>query len=139
MNLTLIRAGAICKGHLKAISRVEQTDLVAIVDTDPWAKEIAAAVGASFYATTGTMLRSLEPDGVIVSTRTDHHLQPLINSLQTGARVLVEKLITPTMKEAKAFVDVSEKFSRHVLVGYHRRYSENILNLKWLEKKLISC
>jgi len=105
---------------------VEQAELIAIVDTDPRAKEIAEAVGTPFYATTGTMLRSLEPDGVIVSTPTDRHLHPLLKSLQSGAHVLVEKSIAATMEEAEAVVDLSEKVSRYVLVGYHRRYYENI-------------
>jgi len=126
VKLALIGAGVIGKRHLKAISGVEQAELIAIFNTDPRAKEIAEAVGAPFYATTGTMLRSLEPDGVIVSTPTDRHLQPLLESLQAGAHVLVEKPIAATMEEAEAVVDLSEKVSRHVLVGYHRRYYENI-------------
>ena len=126
VKLAVIGAGVIGKRHLKAISAVAQAKLVAIVDTDPRAKEIAAAVDAPFYETTGTMFRDLEPDGVVISTPTDHHLQPLLECLQAGTHVLVEKPIAATMQEAEAVVAVSEKVSRHVLVGYHRRYYENI-------------
>ena len=126
VKLAVIGAGVIGKRHLKAISAVAQAKLVAIVDSDPRAKKIAAAVDAPFYETTGTMFRDLEPDGVVISTPTDHHLQPLLECLQAGTHVLVEKPIAATMKEAEAVVAVSEKVSRHVPVGYHRRYYENI-------------
>ena len=132
VKLALVGVGVIGKRHLKAITEVEQAELLALVDSDPRGGEIAAEWGVPFYATTEAMLMSLEPDGVIVSTPTDHHLQPVLESLQAGAHVLVEKPITATMNEAGAVIDVSERVSRHVLVGHHRRYYETIQKTRQL-------
>ncbi len=132
VKLALIGAGIIGKRHLEAISGVERAQLAAIVDTDPGAAEIAAVFGTPFYATAKAMLRSVEPDGVIVSTPTDQHLQPVLESLQAGAHVLVEKPITATMNEAAAVVDMSRKVSKQVLVGHHRRYYKTIQETKRL-------
>ncbi len=132
VRLALIGAGFIGQRHLKSISVVERAELVAIVDTNPVIEQMAVETGAAFYTETGAMLKDIEPEGVFVCTPTDLHLQPVLESLRAGAHVLVEKPITSTMDEAEEIVDMSEKSSRHVLVGHHRRYYENVNETKKL-------
>jgi len=121
-RLALIGAGVMGRRHLKAIASVEGVELVAIVDENQEAEGLATERGARFWSSAGEMLGREEPDGVIVSTPTDRHLDPALQALRAGAHVLVEKPLTATMAEARAVIDLAEQVSRHVLVGHHRRY-----------------
>jgi len=129
-KLGLIGAGTIGKRHLQAISEVIQAELVAIVDTDPLAKSIATKTNVSFFSSASQMLREIQPDGVIVCTPTEVHLEPVLSSLEYNAHVLVEKPIAPSLEEAQQIVESSKRFNRQVLVGHHRRYSEQIQQTK---------
>jgi len=129
-KLGLIGAGTIGKRHLQAISEVTQAELVAIVDTDPLAQSIATKTNASFFSSASQMLREIQPDGVIVCTPTEVHLEPVLSSLEYNAHVLVEKPIAPSLEEAQQIIEFSKRFNRQVLVGHHRRYSEQMQQTK---------
>ena len=129
-KLGLIGAGTIGKRHLQAISEVTEAEVVAIVDTDPLAQSIATKNTASFFSSVSQMLKEIQPDGVIVCTPTEVHLEPALLSLEYNAHVLVEKPIAPSLEEAQQIVASSKRFNRRVLVGHHRRYSEQIQRTK---------
>ena len=68
------------------------------------------------------MLDAIRPDGVVVATPTEYHLEPVLSALATGAHVLVEKPIAATDAEAEQIVAAADAAGRHVLTGHHRRY-----------------
>ncbi|HJP10420.1 MAG TPA: Gfo/Idh/MocA family oxidoreductase [Arenicellales bacterium] len=121
-TLAIIGCGVIGRRHLKAIGAIEEAHLLAIVDPSPQVENIATDVGAAFYTSVEKMLHEVQPQGVIVSTPTEHHLQPVLEALKAGAQVLVEKPIAATLAQAQLILRAAEKASRHVLVGHHRRY-----------------
>ena len=125
-KLALVGAGTIGQRHLKAMSQVEEAELTAIVDNQPQAESIAVEMNVPFFHTTEEMLRIQQPEGVIVCTPTEIHLEPVLSSLNAGAHVLVEKPITSTMEEAQEIIKTSQTESREVLVGHHRRYYSTI-------------
>ena len=125
-KLALIGAGTIGQRHLNAISQVEEAELTAIVDNQVQAESIAEEMNVPFFHTTEEMLRVQRPEGVIVCTPTEIHLEPVLSSLNAGAHVLVEKPITSTMEEAQEIIKTSQTASREVLVGHHRRYYTTI-------------
>ncbi len=129
-KLGLVGAGTIGKRHLQAISEVSEAAVVAIVDTDPLAESIAIERNVGFFASVGQMLKDKQPEGVIVCTPTEDHLQPVLSSLEANAHVLVEKPIAPSIEEAQQIIESSMRFNREVLVGHHRRYSEEIQQTK---------
>ena len=89
-NLALVGAGTIGQRHLKAMSQVEEAELTAIVDNQSQAESIAVEMNVPFFHTTEEMLRTQLPEGVIVCTPTEIHLEPVLSSLNAGAHVLVE-------------------------------------------------
>ena len=129
-ELGLIGAGTIGKRHLQAISKVTDAELVAIVDTDPLAEGIAKNANARFFSSTRQMLREIQPDGVIVCTPTEEHLLPVLTSIEHNTHVLVEKPIAPSLDQAQQIVEHSKRFNKHVLVGHHRRFSEQVQQAK---------
>ena len=129
-KLGLIGAGTIGKRHLQAISKVPGAELVTIVDTDPLAERIANTVNARFFSSSRQMLKEMQPHGVIVCTPTEDHLKPVLASIEHNTHVLVEKPIAPSLDQAQQIIEHSKRFNKHVLVGHHRRYSDQIQQAK---------
>ena len=121
-RLALIGAGMIGRRHLKAMREVDEAELVAVVDTKTDIQQFAQQWSVPFFSSSEEMLQALEPEGVIVCTPTEIHLEPVIASLEHGAHVLVEKPITPSLEEAQKIISTSQQTSREVLVGHHRRH-----------------
>ena len=67
-RLALIGVGMIGKRHLKAMRDVEEAELAALVDTVPGVSGLAREWSVPFFETTDSMLKEIEPDGVIVCT-----------------------------------------------------------------------
>ncbi len=124
VKLALVGLGVIGKRHLSAISQVEEAELVAVVDTNAEVGPLAQEQGVGFYSNTSDMLAHTKPEGVLVCTPTEHHLQPVLDAVQAGAHVLVEKPIAATLDEATAIIQAANSALRQVLVGHHRRYYE---------------
>lgn len=122
VNLALVGSGVIGKRHLLAARSCPQIELVAIADPSSQAKELADDLAVPHFSDNEVMLQQCQPDGVIVATPTEHHLQPTLASLDHGAHVLVEKPIMATLAEASTTIERSEKTGCHVLVGHQRRY-----------------
>ena len=121
-RLALIGAGMIGKRHLNAMREVDEAELVAMVDPQPEIIQLAEEWSVPFYSSSIEMLQKMKPDGVIVCTPTEVHLEPVMQSLEAGAHVLVEKPITPSLEEAHQIISKSKKTGCEVLVGHHRRH-----------------
>jgi len=91
VSLAIVGLGMIGKRHLQALSEVTEAELVAIVDTNPKTQENATVAGVDYFATTEEMLLRAKPDGVMVCTPTEHHLQPVLDALRANVHVFVEK------------------------------------------------
>jgi len=142
IKLALVGAGVIGKRHLRALqSRAlqspaaqspaaqsrplksnEQLVLAGIVDPLTAAQETADSHQVPLFNTTSEMLAAVKPDGVIVATPTEHHCEPTLQALDSGAHLLVEKPLMATLEECQRTIEKSSAAGRHVLVGHHRRY-----------------
>ncbi len=122
VRLAIIGAGVIGRRHIAAIGDTPGCELVAIADPNPSGRSAAEENDVPLFSQAATMLEDASPDGVIVATPTEHHLEPVLTALDAGAHVLVEKPITATVDQASAVIARSAQTGRHVLVGHHRRY-----------------
>lgn len=121
-RIAIVGAGVIGKRHLAAIEKSDCAELVAIVDPFPVSAQLTVDKGIDYFSETQAMLDTVKPDGVIVATPTEHHLQPALESLDAGVAVLVEKPVTATVEEADQLISKSGTSGRPVLVGHQRRY-----------------
>ncbi len=122
VRMVVVGAGVIGKRHISSIAASGCAELGGIVDMAPEAEAVAREAGVPLFADMTSMLDRISPQGVIVSTPTIHHLQPVLQALDAGAHVLVEKPITATLDEAEQIIAKSEAVDRPVLVGHQRRY-----------------
>lgn len=122
IKLAVVGAGVIGKRHLLASTSLPNIHIVGIADPLPTAQSVANEYATPLFTTVAQMLSTVKPDGVVIATPTEHHLEPTLLSLDAGAHVLVEKPIMPDMDECQQTIEKSKATNRHVLVGHQRRY-----------------
>jgi predicted dehydrogenase len=123
---------AIASGHC---------DVVALCDVDraqldPALAATAAKIGRkpNAYADHKEMLDKEKPEIVIVATPDHWHPLQMIDAVNAGAHVYVEKPVGHTILEGRAMVNAARKTQRVVQVGTHRRVSpHNIAGMEFLK------
>ena len=103
--------------------------------THPTAVRHAAKKFAVEYATTDyrKILSDYEVNTVFVVTSHDSHARMVIEALQAGKHVFVEKPLAIFEKEVDAILEaVSKAPDRLLMVGYNRRYSPHTQKIKEL-------
>lgn len=83
----------------------------------------AARRGASFYASLDSLLASGEVDGVVVTTPTVAHREIIPKAARAGKHVFSEKVIAPTLGEAREIVSAVEAAGVAFVVSLPRLYA----------------
>ena len=124
VQIAVVGAGGIGRRHMDLIATSGTCSLHSIVDPAPAAASLAAARGAAYFADTASMLAAGNaPDGAIIATPNDLHLEAGERCAQAGVHLLVEKPISDTLAAARALADTAERCGVALLVGHHRRHN----------------
>ena len=95
------------------------------------AAAVAEKTGADFSSTDNLAVISRpEVNAVIVSTSEHEHLLPVMQALELGKPVLVEKPIALTLADADALIAKSESTGTPLYVGYAQRFKRRYLSAK---------
>ncbi len=84
------------------------------------ARKIGAEMATSDYS---DVLADRAIDAVIISTRHASHGRIIIDALEAGKHVFVEKPMTTTVEDGQAVLAAAERAGRIVRVGFNRRFS----------------
>jgi len=108
-------------GLLKDMSQVPQADLVAIADPNP--RLIAKAKahvpsGVKFYSDYVKMLDVVKPEGVIITTETDHHLAIVRECATRHINIEMEKPMATTAKDALQILRLAQQNHVLLMVNY---------------------
>ncbi|NKJ50125.1 oxidoreductase [Burkholderia sp. SG-MS1] len=126
MNRTRIAvagAGYIGRAHMAVAQQSGTCTLSAIVDPSPAARPIAAEAGVPLYPTLDELIERDRPDGVILATPNQLHVEHALACLAAGVPTLLEKPIAPTVDEAEMLVGEVEHSGVPLLIGHHRAHS----------------
>ena len=73
---------------------------------------------------------------VVIVTRHDSHAKQVIDALNSGKNVFVEKPLALTLNELdkidKAYIDSNQSDTNRLMVGFNRRYAPHIIKMKHL-------
>ena len=95
------------------------------------AAAVAEKTGADFSSTDNLAVISRpEVNAVIVSTSEHEHLLPVMQALELGKPVLVEKPIALTVADADKLIAKSESTGTPLYVGYAQRFKRRYLSAK---------
>jgi predicted dehydrogenase len=129
-SLAVMGAGLIGKRHIAHVLAHQDAALHAIIDPADAGRAIAAEAGAPWFPDFATMLAAGRPDGLIIATPNQLHVEHGLAAIRAGIPVLVEKPIADTLAGGEALVLAAEGAAVPLLVGHHRRHNPMIQRAK---------
>ncbi|MFV0457939.1 MAG: Gfo/Idh/MocA family protein [Actinomycetales bacterium] len=123
VRLAVAGAGLIGTRHCEEIVAGPDAELASIIDPGPAGPELAGRFGVPLYASVAEAFAADRPDGVILATPNQLHVEGGLECVAAGVPVIVEKPLADTVEGAAALVDAGEKAGVPVLTGHHRNYS----------------
>ena len=123
----VIKTGVIGVGHLgqhhaRIYSELPQTRLVGVADVDqPRRTEIGNRFGAAHFGDYRSLLTRV--DAVSVAVPTLHHREVVLDCLEAGVHVLVEKPIAATPEEGRQMVHHAKQNGLVLHVGHVERFN----------------
>src|SRR6266446_9034786 len=131
-RIAVAGAGIIGLAHMGVAQKSPTCALSAIVDPAPAAEVIAAKAGVPLYKSLDELFDKNRPDGVILATPNQLHLEHALKCIAAGVPQLLEKPITPTVREAETLVKEADETGGKVLIGHHRAHSPIMARAKEL-------
>jgi predicted dehydrogenase len=132
LGLAVVGSGRI--GTLRATLAAAHpaVNFIAVSDRDPSrAASLAEKVGAQFH--TADNLEAIsrpEVSAVVVSTLEVEHTEPVLQALELGKPVLVEKPLAVDLATADRLIEAAAKSAGSLHVGYSRRFKKRYLLAK---------
>jgi predicted dehydrogenase len=132
LGIAVIGSGRIGTLRARLAAKHPAVRFLAVSDRDPArARALAELAGAQMHsASNEDIINHPAVTAVIVSTPEQEHTQPILQALQAGKPVLVEKPIGFSLTEADKILDTLSATKGELRVGYSRRYKECFLRAK---------
>src|SRR3954451_5408328 len=123
VRIAVAGAGLIGRRHIEEIDASRAAQLAAVVDPGPAAAEVADRFGVPLYPSLRGLFDAEKPDGIILATPNQLHVDLGLECVAAGVPVLVEKPIGDTVQGATKLVEAAEAAGVPLLTGHHRNYS----------------
>jgi predicted dehydrogenase len=123
VRIAVAGAGLIGKRHIEEVDASPDARLASIVDPGPAGPESAEKFNVSLYQSLAELFERDKPDGVILATPNQMHVDGGLECVAAGVPVIVEKPIGDTIEGATRLVEAGEAAGVPVLTGHHRNYS----------------
>jgi predicted dehydrogenase len=123
VRIAVAGAGLIGRRHIEEIDASGSAQLAAIVDPGPATQEVADKFGVASYRSLAELFADDEPDGVILATPNQLHVDGGLECVAAGVPVLVEKPIGDTVEGGTRLVEAAEAAGVPLLTGHHRNHS----------------
>ena len=123
VGIAVAGAGMIGRRHAAIIAATPYCTLSAIVDPAPAAVDFARTLGVPFFGSLGELLTVARPDGVVLATPNQLHVEQALACVAAGVPAFVEKPLADTLEGGIALCEAAEAARVPILVGHHRRHS----------------
>jgi len=121
-RIAVAGAGQIGKRHIEHIRKNAECALAAIVDPAPAAADYARSLGVPLYGSLADLLARDRPDGVIIASPNQLHVDQALVCVAARLPTLVEKPVAHTLEAGIRLTEAAEAAGVPVLVGHHRRH-----------------
>lgn len=122
-KIAVVGAGLIGRRHIESTQKTHNVAVAAVVDLTEKGKEIAQSHDIPFFNDIEEMIDAVQPDGVIIATPNELHMQNAIPCVQRGIPVLIEKPFATDILKARELLDMAQKNATPILTGYYRRFT----------------
>jgi predicted dehydrogenase len=123
VRIAVAGAGLIGARHIEEVDASGAAELAAIVDPGPVGPPLAEKFGVPLHTSLAELFARDRPDGVILATPNQLHVEGGLECVAAGVPVLVEKPISDTVEGATWLVEAAEAAGIALLTGHHRNYS----------------
>ena len=134
LRLGVVGAGAVTQvGHLPALKRVKEIEVVGICDTDlPKARALADRFGIPDAYTDIEELVEYEEglDGLLICTPSHLHESHIQAALAAKLHVFVERPMALTSAGAQKLVKAAQKHERVLMIGANHRYRPDVQQIR---------
>jgi len=135
VKLGLIGCGAIAHTHVSnLVSVLNNGEITAIYDINKDAAEQINnqfELNAKIYDSIDEVVNDDNVDAVMVCSRNDAHVDPVIKAVEAGKPVFVEKPLATVASDCKKVVDAELKAGKRLVqVGFMRRFDPFYIQLK---------
>lgn len=133
MRLGIVGAGAMVQvGHLPALKRMKDVEVVGICDNDlPKARALADRFGIpDAYDDMEELVRYDALDALLVCTPNHLHESHIAAALRAGLHVFAERPLALTAPAAQKLVKAAQKHDRQLMVGANHRYRPDVQQLR---------
>ncbi|HEX2036174.1 MAG TPA: Gfo/Idh/MocA family oxidoreductase [Chloroflexota bacterium] len=137
IRVGLIGLGNNMLGHVRRLLEIPEVEIVAGVDPvgamqARFKERYPQLAGVPLFASHEEMLRTAQPEAVEISTPHNLHFRQIVDSLESGAHVLVEKPMVNSVREAEAVLRARDAAGKIVLVSYQRHTQPMFTKIKQL-------
>ena len=140
LRFGVVGTGRLGEVHTRILSEMPDVELVGVVDRDDQrARDVAARHGCQAFASVEALCGAI--DAAVIAVTTSAHHPVAATALDAGCHVLVEKPLTPTLREADDLVDRAEANGRILAVGHVERFNPVIRACRDLldDPRFITC
>lgn len=130
LKLAVVGAGLIGKRHAAAMTNAGSVELVTIVDPSSAGRAFAQDIGAAWFPSLSDMFAMSVPDGIVVATPNQAHVENGVECIAARCPMLIEKPIATSVAEAAKIVDAGRLAEVPILVGHHRRHNPLVRNAR---------
>jgi predicted dehydrogenase len=123
LRIAVAGAGLIGLRHIEEVQNNAGTRLSAIVDFTPQAAEAARVHRVPLYGSLGELFARDRPDGVVLATPNQLHVEQGLECIAAGVPALIEKPLAHTLADGRRLCEAVERASATVLVGHHRLHN----------------
>lgn len=122
-RIAVVGAGLVGQRHALVIDKLDNAELIGIVDTAEAGKTFATELGVPCFPTLQDLLNRDKPDGVVISTPTTLHIAQGIECVAAKVPALIEKPIGTTSTQSLELVKAADAEKVPLIVGHHRRHN----------------
>src|SRR5437762_13395868 len=109
VEIAVAGAGVIGLRHIEEIRTSASCKLSAIVDPAPKAIDAAREWSVPIYRSLGDLFAQHKPDGVVLATPNQLHVEQALECVRAGVPVLVEKPVAHSLAEGSRLCEAAER------------------------------
>lgn len=129
VKVGVIGLGFMGSAHARVYSKLKECELVGICDSNPEKKNLAKTYNCKFFEDSEEFLGE-NLDAVSVCTPTSMHRDVVIEALEKGKHVLVEKPFADTIRNGEEMIKKAARMDRLLAVGYIERFNSAVSKLR---------
>ena len=130
IRVGVIGVGSMGQHHVRHFATFPDAELVAISDVDGDKQKFADKYSCKFYTDYNDMLKEGKLDCVSIAVPTTQHKQVMMDAIDKGVHIFVEKPITDNTADAEEIIAAVKSKNLKLMVGHIERFNPVIKHLK---------